>query len=76
VFAALAGQADRRHGPGRQKERLEKEAKATALAGAVMLADVALEMGTFITFAVILPAAGYGLWLLIVRLIWGRQDEQ
>lgn len=43
-----------------------------------MLAEVALDMGTFVFFAVIVPAAMYGSWLLIVRLTdrwWGSHDQ-
>ena len=33
-----------------------------------MLGEAALDVGTFIVFAVVMPAALYGAWLLVVRL--------
>lgn len=33
-----------------------------------MLGEVALELATFVVFAVIIPAAGYYVWLITLRL--------
>ena len=37
-----------------------------------MLGEVALEAGTFVLFAAILPAVGYYAWLLLYKM-WSRR---
>ena len=37
-----------------------------------MAAEVALEMGTFVLFAAVIPAAGYYAWLLLYKM-WSRR---
>jgi hypothetical protein len=38
-----------------------------------VLGEVALEVGTFVLFAVVIPAALYGAWLLALRLWRGSR---